>query len=80
MPDDKPDLSALWPLLPPWIKWVAMSEGHIWEAYKQKPKKRHADWRDSDDWLFSFVIPVEYAPRWRGDWRKSLCKRSEGVK
>lgn len=22
---DLPDLSALWPLLPPWIEWVAMA-------------------------------------------------------
>ena len=86
MPDDKPDLSALWPLLPPWIKWVAMNPNHEWWAFVVKPKAFvHSNAFTMAEWYSgevetNFRILRKYAPKWRGDWRKSLCKRPEGKK
>lgn len=65
---DRPDLSALWPLLPPWIKWVAMAESGYWYGYMREPQTIRYSFG-------SCFIPKEYAPKWRGDWRKSLTRR-----
>lgn len=77
---DKPDLSALWPLLPPWIEWVAMDKDELWFGHYKEPA---ADVDDCEIWIKggiedlcgSMYIPGKYAPRWRGDWRKSLTRR-----
>lgn len=78
--DDTPDLSALWPLLPPWIEWVAMMDYFAWVAFIAEPEifDDVIGWIATDSAVFSFEIPDEYAPTWRGDWRKSLMRRPKG--
>lgn len=70
---DAPDLSALWPLLPPWIEWVAMDrEGSYW-GYERRPKRNDECemWVSSGDIIY---IPGVL----RGDWRMSLVRRPKG--
>lgn len=74
---DKPDCSALWPLLPPWIKYLAMDKVYGWFAYTLKPSLGdfHA-WNVIGDEHY-FKIPSEYAPIYSGDWKDSLVERTQ---
>jgi len=76
---DKPDCSKLWPILSPWIKWVARDEGGEWFGYAEEPYRSGEVWRRG---YASFIpaeyasfIPAEYAPVFTGDWKDSLCER-----
>lgn len=72
---DKPDCSALWPLLPPWIKYLAMDEGYGWFGYKNKPLQGISSWHSNgteDDYC---TIPSKYVPIYSGDWKDSLVER-----
>lgn len=64
--DGKPDLSALWPLLPPWIEWVAMDRDGAWCGFKKKPKVIFGDtWGYLNDMSIFYEIPVEtHDPEW----------------
>ena len=81
---DTPDLSALWPLLPPWIEWVAMNSQKHWVAFTKRPRVPEQNPFSWDAWEngegeMSFYIPRKYAPRWSGDWRKSLTRRPKNA-
>ena len=74
---DKPDCSKLWPILPPWIKWVAMdnggASGGAWFGYEDPPERSHNHFSTTRG--ICIVIPNEYAPTFTGDWKDSLCER-----
>jgi len=76
---DKPDCSALWPLLPPWIKWLAMRDTGEWRGYTDKPVMKSAYWDGSvpDSWKWYITIPKDYAPSYSGDWKDSLVERTQ---
>lgn len=77
-----PDLSGLWRMLPPWIGWVAMDKDGLWFGHYREPV---ADVDDCEMWVKggiedvcgSLYIPGKYAPKWDGDWRRSLTKRMD---
>jgi len=72
---DKPDCSALWPLLPPWIKYLAMDKNYGWFGYKNKPLQGISSWHSNgteDDYC---TIPSKYVPIYSGDWKDSLVER-----
>jgi len=73
---DKPDCSALWPLLPPWIKWVAQDSNGLWYGYPTKPAFNSCNWAavNNTDWYYMH-IPKSYAPIYSGDWKDSLVER-----
>ena len=74
---DKPDCSNLWPLLPPWIKYLAMDKDYGWFGYTLKPLLGdfHA-WNVIGDEYY-FKIPSEHVPIYSGDWRDSLVERTQ---
>ena len=76
---DKPDCSNLWPLLPPWIKWLAMRDTGEWRGYTYKPVMKSAYWDGSvpDSWKWYITIPKDYAPIYSGDWKDSLVERPQ---
>ena len=76
---DKPDCSALWPLLPPWIKYLAMSETGEWRGYLNKPVMRSAHWDGSgpNSYKWYIIIPTKYHPIFQGDWKDSLVERPQ---
>lgn len=74
---DEPDAGKLWPLLPPWIKWVAVdkypSACDGWHGYSEKPRRNdHCEIWDGRD---PIRIPPTCAPTFTGDWKDSLCER-----
>jgi len=71
---DTPDCSKLWPLLPPWINWVAMDENGSWAGYRNKPGKVEGFYycKSDDDYC---TIPKEYSPKYSGSWKDSLTER-----
>jgi len=74
---DKPDCSALWPLLPPWIKYLAMDKNYGWFGYKNKPLQGISSWHSNgteDDYC---TIPSKYVPIYSGDWKDSLVERPQ---
>jgi len=76
---DKPNCDKLWPLLPPWIKWLAMRDTGEWRGYTDKPVMKSAYWDGSvpDSWKWYITIPKDYAPSYSGDWKDSLVERPE---
>ena len=71
---ERPDYSKLWPLLPPWIRWLAMdADGELF-GYPEKPNPRSTGWCTS--WVFRHIwVPPSYHPPAVGDWRESLQER-----
>lgn len=74
---DKPDCSTLWPLLPPWIKWVAMDSDKRWWGYSLEPAlpKISDSWQGNNTECFCTRIHPDYAPTFTDDWKDSLCER-----
>lgn len=76
---DKPDCSKLWPLLPPWIKWIAQDEDGDWRGHMTKPIAGSIAWDTNHDnsasWKWYITIPQEYHPIFEGDWKDSLVER-----
>lgn len=74
---DKPNCDKLWPLLPPWIKYLAMDKDYGWFAYTLKPSLGdfHA-WNVIGNEYY-FKIPSEHVPIYSGDWKDSLVERPE---
>lgn len=70
---DEPDASKLWPLLPPWIKWVAKDRNAIWFGYPDEPRLA----KPEGIWVSETVcwIAPDYAPTFTGDWTKSRIRR-----
>jgi len=73
---DKPDCSALWPLLPPWIKYLAMDANNEWYSYSLKPYQGGNWFHDSLECSVCYV-PKDYAPIYSGDWKDSLVERPQ---
>jgi hypothetical protein len=61
---DKPDID--WSLMPAWAKFVAMDKEGNWDWYTSAP---------NTGLYMAGKIPAEYAPKWEGEWRKSLIER-----
>lgn len=78
---DTPDCSKLWPLLPPWIKWIAQDEDGDWRGHMYKPDLMSSWWDASatndDGWKWYITIPKEYHPIFEGDWKNSLVERPQ---
>lgn len=75
---DTPDCSKLWPLLPPWIKWIAQDEDGIWRGHMYKPDLKGCCWESSaNSWMWYIIIPQEYQPIFEGDWKDSLVERPQ---
>lgn len=70
----EPDYSKLWPLLPPWIKWLAQSPNRELFGYPIKPTPSPFGWCGVSS--FSYIwIPHDYRPELVGDWKDSLQER-----
>jgi len=75
---DKPDCSALWPLLPPWIKWLAVNDNNEWCGYHQEPRKNlSGGWLNTHSTIGVCYVPKDYAPIYSGDWKDSLVERPQ---
>lgn len=72
---DRPDYSALWPLLPPWIRFLARDEDETLCGFSERPEI-YGGW---SMWHGSHPssIPAEHCPPPVGDWRESLAERPE---
>lgn len=71
---EKPDCSKLWPLLPPWIQWLASDEDGDWCCFTVKPRVIANFWHNDG---LVMLVPHKYAPTFFGDWRDSLCERPQ---
>lgn len=74
---DRPDYSALWPLLPPWVRFLARDEnGNLW-AYSEEPILIESDgeWAAAEGASYPCRIPDSHCPPPVGDWRESLAER-----
>jgi len=78
---DKPDCTKLWPLLPPWIKYLAMDSEGKWYGFTGMPHTIVTKWvctqhteEQGTTWLY---IPKDYAPIYSGDWKDSLVERPQ---
>jgi hypothetical protein len=71
---DKPVID--WSLMPAWAKFVAMDKSGKWYIHTSEPliDEEFYFWKAKSDSIYS-LIPTEYAPKWEGDWRKSLIER-----
>lgn len=69
---ERPDYSKLWPLLPPWIKWLARDEDGALFGYTSKPDRMTTSWTSGG---LYFIIPYDYRPEPIGDWKDSLQER-----
>ena len=72
---DKPNCDKLWPLLPPWIKYLAQDYNGDWYASLDKPELKENYWLACPGKFI--VIPKEYAPIYSGDWKDSLVERTQ---
>ena len=72
---DKPDCTKLWPLLPPWIKYLAQDYNRDWYATLDKPELKEKYWTACPGKFIA--IPKKYAPIYSGDWKDSLVERPE---
>ena len=72
---DAPDCSALWPLLPPWIKYLAQDYNRDWYATLDKPELKEKYWTACPGKFIA--IPKKYAPIYSGDWKDSLVERPQ---
>jgi len=71
---EKPDASKLWPILPPWIEWLAMDEDGGWYGYQLEPELQKKSWGARLNTSFVY-IPTLFAPAIAADWRQSLIRR-----
>lgn len=69
---EQPDYSKLWPILPPWIKWLARDASGRLFGYTSKPERSHNTWGNGGAYL---SVPPEYCPEPIGDWEDSLQER-----
>jgi hypothetical protein len=74
---DKPNCDKLWPLLPPWIKYLAMDDDSIWNGYSHKPKIGISVYHCTESGHNYCSIPKEYAPIYSGGWKDSLVERTQ---
>ena len=74
---DKPDASKLWPLLPPWIKYLAMDEDNMWNGFSHKPEIGISAYHYTESGHNYCSIPKAYAPIYSGDWKNSLVGRTQ---
>lgn len=68
---DKPEVD--WSAMPRWAEWVAMDEDGKWIWFLGEPRKGAANWCCYGVYG---EIPHTYAPKWDGDWRDSLVRRT----
>jgi hypothetical protein len=69
---DKPEVD--WSVMPKWAEWVAMDEDGKWIWFLGEPRKGAANWCCYGVYG---EIPHTYAPKWDGDWKDSLVRRTE---
>jgi hypothetical protein len=70
---DEPDASKLWPVLPPWINWLAMDKDGTWFGYPTEPDLCDECWiRPGVCW-----VPPDRAPTFTGDWKQSKIRRPQ---
>jgi len=74
---DKLNCDKLWPLLPPWIKYLAMDDDSIWNGYSHKPKIGISVYHCTESGHNYCSIPKEYSPIYSGDWKDSLVERTQ---
>jgi len=73
---DKPNCDKLWPLLPPWIKYLAMDANNEWYSYSLKPYQwQGGNWFHNSLECSVCYVPKDYAPIYSGDWKDSLVER-----
>lgn len=75
---DKPDRSKLWPIFPPWIKWLVQNADGRWFGSSCKPiNDEIRDWWyfSQHDTHYSMDIHPDYYPTFIGNWRESLVER-----
>lgn len=71
---ERPDYSKLWPLQPPWIKWLARdADGELF-GYPEKPDPGSTGWYAPGAFRYIW-IPHDYRPEPVGDWKDSLQER-----
>lgn len=68
------DYSKLWPILPPWIKWLARDANGELFGYLEKPNLGSTWWCTSCAVRYTW-IPHDYRPEPVGDWEDSLQER-----
>lgn len=72
---ERPDYSKLWPILPPWIKWLARdADGELF-GYTEKPNLGSTGWCGAYGSCNYIWIPHDYRPEPVGDWKDSLQER-----
>jgi hypothetical protein len=71
---DKPVID--WATMPVWAKFVAMDKGGKWYLHTSKPliDEDFYYWNAKLDGIAN-LIPIQYYPKWEGDWRNSLIER-----
>ena len=75
---DKPNCDKLWPLLPPWIKYLAMDANNEWYSYSLKPYQwQGGNWFHNSLECSVCYVPKDYAPIYSGDWKDSLVERTQ---
>lgn len=76
---ERPDASKLWPLLPPWIKYLAMDKDGVWYGHDKKPGLGGCAWLicEPRHRQIYVCIPPDYNPTFDGDWKDSLIERPE---
>lgn len=72
---DKPEVD--WSAMPAWAEWVAMDKDGEWTLFSAKPSMDVGCWWADGDVTYLAEIPPSYAPKWDGDWRDSLVRRTE---
>jgi hypothetical protein len=72
---DKPEVD--WSAMPRWAEWVAMDKDGEWTLFSAKPSMDIGCWWSDGDVTYLAEIPPSYAPKWDGDWRDSLVRRTE---
>ena len=75
---DKLNCDKLWPLLPPWIKYLAMDANNEWYSYSLKPYAGlSSNWFHNSLECSVCYVPKDYAPIYSGDWKDSLVERPQ---
>lgn len=72
---DKPEVD--WSAMPKWAEWVAMDADGEWRWFSFREPVVDLTSDSWENYQFSGKIPPSYAPKWTGDWKDSLVRRTE---
>lgn len=64
-----------WSKFAAWQKYAAKDSNNLWQAYMEKPTLKDDYWRINEEDQVANKIPKEYAPKFSGHWKDSLCER-----